>query len=81
MSDLIDNPAIGQNAPEFSVSDISGAVKRSIEGKFSHVRVRGEIGRVNRYGSGHIYYDLKDESAVLNAVTWKGLCSQKRAWK
>jgi exodeoxyribonuclease VII large subunit len=72
MSDLIDNPAIGQNAPEFSVSEISGAVKRSIEGKFSHVRVRGEIGRVNRYGSGHIYYDLKDESAVLNAVTWKG---------
>ena len=72
MSDLIDDPEPGQNAPEFSVSEISGAVKRTIEGRFSHVRVRGEIGRVNRYGSGHIYYDLKDDGAVLNAVTWKG---------
>lgn len=72
MSDLIDDSKPGQNAPEFSVSEISGAVKRTIEGSFSHVRVRGEIGRVNRYSSGHIYYDLKDENAVLNAVTWKG---------
>ena len=72
MSDLIDDPKPGQNAPEFSVSEISGAVKRMIEGQFSFVRVRGEVGRVNRYGSGHIYYDIKDEGAVLNAVTWKG---------
>ncbi len=76
MSDLIDDPEPGQNAPEFSVSEISGAVKRMIEGEFSHVRIRGEIGRVNRYASGHIYYDLKDENAVLNAVTWKGQASK-----
>lgn len=76
MSDLIDDPEPGQNAPEFSVSEISGAVKRMIEGEFSHVRIRGEIGRVNRYASGHIYYDLKDEGAVLNAVTWKGQASK-----
>lgn len=76
MSDLIDNPEPGANAPEFSVSEISGAVKRMIEGEFSHVRIRGEIGRVNRYASGHIYYDLKDEGAVLNAVTWKGQASK-----
>lgn len=76
MSDLIDQPDPGQNAPEFSVSEISGAVKRMIEGEFSHVRIRGEIGRVNRYASGHIYYDLKDENAVLNAVTWKGQASK-----
>jgi exodeoxyribonuclease VII large subunit len=76
VSDLIDDPEPGQNAPEFSVSEISGAVKRMIEGEFSHVRVRGEIGRVNRYASGHIYYDLKDENAVLNAVTWKGQASK-----
>ena len=76
MSDLIDQPEPGQNAPEFSVSEISGAVKRMIEGEFSHVRIRGEIGRVNRYASGHIYYDLKDENAVLNAVTWKGQASK-----
>ncbi len=76
MSDLIDQQEPGQNAPEFSVSEISGAVKRMIEGEFSHVRIRGEIGRVNRYASGHIYYDLKDENAVLNAVTWKGQASK-----
>ncbi len=76
MSNLIDQPEPGQNAPEFSVSEISGAVKRMIEGEFSHVRIRGEIGRVNRYASGHIYYDLKDENAVLNAVTWKGQASK-----
>jgi len=76
VSDLIDNPEPGANAPEFSVSEISGAVKRMIEGEFSHVRIRGEIGRVNRYASGHIYYDLKDEGAVLNAVTWKGQASK-----
>ncbi|PCH93422.1 MAG: exodeoxyribonuclease VII large subunit [Rhodobacteraceae bacterium] len=76
MSDLIDNPEPGQNAPEFSVSEISGAVKRMIEGEFSHVRIRGEIGRVKKYSSGHIYYDLKDAGAVLNAVTWKGQASK-----
>ncbi len=76
MSDLIDQPEPGQNAPEFSVSEISNAVKRMIEGEFSHVRIKGEIGRVNRYASGHIYYDLKDENAVLNAVTWKGQASK-----
>ncbi len=76
MSDLIDQPEPGQNAPEFSVSEVSNAVKRMIEGEFSHVRIRGEIGRVNRYASGHIYYDLKDEGAVLNAVTWKGQASK-----
>jgi len=76
VSDLIDNPEPGQNAPEFSVSEISGAVKRMIEGEFSHVRIRGEIGRVKKYSSGHIYYDLKDAGAVLNAVTWKGQASK-----
>lgn len=72
MSDLIDAPTEGRNEPEFSVSEISGAVKKMIEGEFGHVRVRGEIGRVMRAGSGHVYYDLKDDGAVLNAVTWKG---------
>ena len=72
MSDLIDDPKEGLNAPEFSVSEISGVIKRMIEGEFSHVRIKGEIGRVMRARSGHVYYDLKDEKAVINAVTWKG---------
>ncbi|WP_108816151.1 exodeoxyribonuclease VII large subunit [Loktanella sp. Alg231-35] len=71
MNDLFeDGPA--DNTPEFSVSEISGAVKKAVEGGFSHVRVRGEVGRVSRPGSGHIYMDLKDERAVLAGVIWKG---------
>jgi exodeoxyribonuclease VII large subunit len=72
MSDLIDDAPPGMNIPEFSVSEISGAVKRVIEGEFGHVRVRGEVGRVSLPRSGHIYLDLKDDRAVLAAVVWKG---------
>ncbi len=74
--DLIDDPAPGQNAPEFSVSELSGAVKRMIEGEFSHVRVRAEVGRVSRPRSGHVYLDLKDDRAVLSGVIWKGVASR-----
>ncbi|MCU0907552.1 MAG: exodeoxyribonuclease VII large subunit [Rhodobacteraceae bacterium] len=52
--------------------EISGAVKRVIEGEFAHVRVRGEVGRVSRPGSGHLYFDLKDDRSVIAAITWKG---------
>jgi exodeoxyribonuclease VII large subunit len=76
MSDLIDDPIIGENAPEFSVSEISGAVKRMVEGEFGHVRVRGEVGRVSRPRSGHIYLDLKDDRAVLAGVAWKGVAAR-----
>ncbi len=72
MSDLIDDPTPGQNAPEFTVSEISGAVKRLIEGEFARVRIRGELGRVMTYRSGHVYLDLKDDKAVLSGVIWKG---------
>lgn len=62
----------GSNAPPLSVSEISGAVKRVIEGEFGRVRVRGEIGRVSMPRSGHVYFDLKDDRAVIAAVSWKG---------
>ncbi|WP_428925953.1 exodeoxyribonuclease VII large subunit [Marinibacterium sp. SX1] len=66
----------GGNAPEFTVSELSGAVKRTIEGEFGHVRVRGEVGRVSRPGSGHVYLDLKDDRAVIAGVMWKGVASR-----
>jgi len=62
----------GGNAHDYTVSEISGAVKRVIEGEFGRVRVRGEVGRVSRPSSGHLYFDLKDERAVIAAVSWKG---------
>lgn len=68
--DLIDDA--GSNAHEFTVSEISGAVKRSIEDSFGRVRVRGEVGRVSRPSSGHLYFDLKDDRSVLAAIAWKG---------
>ncbi len=78
MSDLFEDPIPGQNAPEFTVSEISGAVKRVVEGEFSHVRVRGEVGRVSRPRSGHVYLDLKDDRCVLSAVIWKGNADRLR---
>ena len=67
-----------ENIHEFTVSELSFALKRQIEENFAHVRVRGEIGRVSRPGSGHVYLDLKDEKSVLAAVIWKGTVSGLR---
>src|ERR1051326_4592494 len=64
-------PAPGANLPEYTVSELSLALKRSIEDRFSHVRVRGEISGFKRHGSGHCYFALKDADAVLDAVCWR----------
>lgn len=60
------------NLPEFTVTELSSAVKKTVEGAFGYVRVRGEISRPTTPGSGHCYLRLKDEAAVLDAVIWKG---------
>ncbi len=67
-----DAPQEPGNQPEYTVSELSGAVKRVIEGEFGLVRVRGEVGRVSRPASGHLYFDLKDERSVIAAISWKG---------
>jgi exodeoxyribonuclease VII large subunit len=59
------------NLPEFTVSEISGAIKRTLEGEFGRVRVRGEITEMKRYPSGHIYFSLKDEGAKLSGIVWR----------
>ncbi len=66
----MDDP--GPNVPEFSVSEISGAIKATLEGAFGRVRVRGEVTEVRRYASGHTYFSLKDEGGKLAAILWKG---------
>jgi exodeoxyribonuclease VII large subunit len=63
-------PARG-NLPEYTVSELSLALKRSVEENFSHVRVRGEISGFKRHGSGHCYFVLKDADAALDAVCWR----------
>ena len=72
MSDLFEEPAAPSNAPEYTVSELSGAVKKVIEGEFGLIRVRGEVGRVSRPASGHLYFDLKDDRNVIAAISWKG---------
>ncbi|TPW34599.1 exodeoxyribonuclease VII large subunit [Oecophyllibacter saccharovorans] len=59
------------NVPEFSVSDISGSIKRLLEGAFGRVRVRGEITELKRYPSGHVYLSLKDEGGKIAGVIWR----------
>ncbi|MBA92390.1 MAG: exodeoxyribonuclease VII large subunit [Phyllobacteriaceae bacterium] len=61
------------NAAEFTVSEISGALKRVVEDAFGHVRVRGEVsGYRGPHSSGHAYFALKDERARIDAVIWRG---------
>jgi exodeoxyribonuclease VII large subunit len=59
------------NLPEYSVAELSAAVKRNLEQGFSYVRVRGEVSGFKRHGSGHCYLSLKDTDAVLDAVIWR----------
>ena len=59
------------NLPEYSVSEIAAALKRTVEDTFPFVRVRGEISNLKFHSSGHIYFDLKDDKACLNAVVWR----------
>ena len=62
----------GDNAQAMSVSELSLALKRTVEDRFGQVRVRGEISGFKRAASGHIYFCLKDDNARLDAVMWKG---------
>lgn len=71
----IENP-VRSNVPEFSVSELAFSLKRTLEETYSRVRVRGELSRVSIPASGHMYSSLKDESAVIDAVCWKGTLSK-----
>nr|WP_316629746.1 exodeoxyribonuclease VII large subunit [uncultured Brevundimonas sp.] len=65
-------PAPRDNNPPLSISELSFALKRTLEDRFGHVRLRGEISKVNRHASGHIYLTLKDDKSAIDGVVWKG---------
>ena len=68
------------NTGEYSVSEISSALKRTLEDRFGHVRVRGEIsGYRGAHASGHCYFCIKDEGARLDAVIWRGSFARLRS--
>ena len=59
------------NLPELTVSELSSALKRTIEEAYGYVRVRGELGKVSYHGNGHVYFDLKDDRACIAGVIWR----------
>ncbi|MBL4897562.1 MAG: exodeoxyribonuclease VII large subunit, partial [Erythrobacter sp.] len=69
---LVAKPYAGDNAEPLTVSEISQALKRTVEDRFGFVRLRGELSGVKRAASGHMYCALKDENAVLDGVMWRG---------
>jgi len=71
MDDLTIAAPLRSNLPEYTVSELARALKRSIEENFAYVRVRGEISGFKRHGSGHWYLSLKDSDAVIDAVCWR----------
>ena len=69
---LVARSAKGDNAEPLTISEISSALKRTVEDRFGFVRLRGELSGVKRAASGHMYCSLKDENAVIDAVMWRG---------
>ncbi len=69
---VIDDSTAPGNTPEYSVSEIAGALKRTVEAAFGQVRVRGELSGFKRVASGHWYGAMKDERAVIDLVMFKG---------
>jgi exodeoxyribonuclease VII large subunit len=76
MSADASTPTSGDNVQVFSVSEVSGRVKTTVEDAFGYVRVQGEISGFKRAGSGHLYFALKDEAAVLDGVCWRGTAAR-----
>jgi exodeoxyribonuclease VII large subunit len=76
MTDLAPSPeatdAPPSNAEPYSVSELAFALKRTIEGAYGFVRLRGELSKVTFHGNGHVYLDLKDDKASISGVIWKG---------
>lgn len=70
------NGAPPGNLPAVSVSELSQAIRGTLESRFEHVRVRGEISGFKRAASGHLYMALKDADAVIDAVCWRGVAGR-----
>jgi len=67
------------NLPEISVSELSQTLKRTVEEAFPYVRLRGEVsGYRGPHSSGHVYFSLKDDSAKIDAIIWKGAYARMR---
>ncbi|NJM51033.1 MAG: exodeoxyribonuclease VII large subunit [Sphingomonadales bacterium] len=72
LTNIIAENRAGDNAQALTVSEISASLKRAVEDQFGYVRVKGELSGFKRAASGHLYFGLKDENAMLDGVMWKG---------
>ncbi|MGH1572656.1 exodeoxyribonuclease VII large subunit [Methylobacterium sp. P31] len=78
-ADIPPTSVLTANQPEWTVGELAGALKRTLEDAFGHVRLRGEIsGYRGQHGSGHAYFSLKDGQARIDAVVWKGTFGRLR---
>ncbi len=78
-ADVPPSSVLAGNQPEWSVGDLAAALKQTLEERFGHVRLRGEIsGFRGVHGSGHAYFSLKDGQARIDAVVWKGVYGRLR---
>lgn len=73
---LLAQERAGDNAPALSVTELSAQLKRTVEDRFGHVRLRGEISGYKRAASGHVYLSLKDENARIDGIIWKGVAGR-----
>ena len=69
---MSDSPEPGSNLKTFTVGELANAIKGTLEGSFGLVRLKGEISGFKRHSSGHLYFSLKDDAALIDAVIWRG---------
>src|SRR5215216_1902791 len=69
---------VQRNVLELTVSELSAALKRTLEDAYGYVRVRGELGKVSYHSNGHVYFDLKDEKACISGVVWRSAAGRIR---
>ena len=67
---------VKENIPEYSVTEISKSIKDVLDDTFGYVRVRGEISGLKQASSGHVYLNLKDDSAIINGIIWRSNVSR-----
>lgn len=61
---------------EYTVSEISYHLKQFIEGEFGYVRIKGEISGLKIAASGHAYFNIKDENAIISSTCWRHVMSR-----
>ena len=77
--DVPPSAVLAGNQPEWSVGELAAKLKQTLEDRFGHVRLKGEIsGFRGVHGSGHAYFSLKDGQARIDAVVWKGVYGKLR---